>query len=95
VTWNLLRGGIATVESSQISTNVISEYVNHIKEESGIAFEVCSKIKEFAPIFETKLPPHLASKFDDNMKKRWEYISRLSMICLMYHADILKDIFMQ
>ena len=91
----MLRGGIATVESSQISTNVISEYVNHIKEESGIAFEVCSKIKEFAPIFETKLPPHLASKFDDNMKKRWEYISRLSMICLMYHADILKDIFMQ
>lgn len=95
MTWNLLRGGIAVTENSQISTNVISEYIQQIKEESGIAFEVCSKIKSTAPIFETKLPPQIALRFSDEMKKQWEYISRLSMICLMYHSDILKEMFNQ
>ena len=93
MTWNLLRGGIANSESSHIDVNVINEYTNQIKAESGIAYEVCSKIMKIAPIFETKLPPHLAQKFDEDMKKRWFYVSRLSMICLMYHSDILNEIF--
>mmetsp|Transcript_1512 Transcript_1512/g.1787 ORF Transcript_1512/g.1787 Transcript_1512/m.1787 type:complete len:341 (+) Transcript_1512:696-1718(+) len=92
ITWNLLRGGIALDELSPISSSQIKEFKESIAEEKGLMFEICSGIRSIAPVFETKLPPILAAKFDAEMEKKWNYVTNLSMICLMYHSDILKEI---
>jgi hypothetical protein len=93
VTWNLLRGGIQPGALDENSHNPIVEYLKDIRNEKGTAYAVCNTIKELAPKIETVVPSLLKVKFSADSIKRWQYMINLSMICLMFHSDIIEDAF--
>ena len=93
VAWNLLRGGIVPGALDEKNHNPLTEYLKEIKEERGVAYKVCQKIRELAPKNETAINPLLKKKFSEETLKRWTYMVNISMICLMYHSDIIEDAF--
>ena len=93
VTWNLLRGGVLPGALDENSHNPILEYLKEIKKEDGMAYKVCGDIRNLAPLPERQIPPLLKPKLTKELEKEWNYMINLSMLCLMYHSDIIEDAF--